>query len=162
MPQWWHNFSPANEHERSFRDEGSFVGDAHLNGNLDQMLIDREAKTIVVTDFKTGRPHSRWTNDIKLHRYRQQLLFYKLLVEQSHTYRDYAVEAGRLVFIEPDEDGKIQELVLDYTADELERMKALIGAIWQRVTTLDLPDTSQFDKSYKGIIEFEDWLIKNS
>lgn len=161
LPQWWPNFNPANEHERPFRDEGSFVGDAHLNGNLDQMLIDREDKIIVVTDFKTGRPHNRWTNDIKLHRYKQQLLFYKLLVENSHTYRDYKVEAGRLVFVEPDEDNHIQELVLDYKADEVERMKALIGAVWRRVKTLDLPDVSGFDKSYKGVIDFENWLIEN-
>lgn len=162
VPAWWQNFSPANEHEASFRHEGSFVGEAHLSGNLDQMLIDRDSKTIVVTDFKTGEAHHRWDNSVKLHKYRQQLLFYKLLVENSHTYRDYTVEAGRLVFVEPDEHGNIAELQLHYTPAEIERTTRLIRAVWQRIKTLDLPDVSGFDKSYKGIIAFEDWLVDNT
>jgi DNA helicase-2/ATP-dependent DNA helicase PcrA len=97
-----------------------------------------------------------------MHKYRQQLLFYKLLVEQSHSYKGYHVEQGSLVFVEPDESGKVNELSLDYTSEDLERTKQLIQAVWQRIKTLDFPDTSQFSADLKGIIAFEDWLIDNA
>jgi DNA helicase-2/ATP-dependent DNA helicase PcrA len=162
LPQWWHNFTPDAESERSFKHEGSFVGGAHLSGNLDQMLVDTKSKKIRVVDFKTGKSHARWTKDVKMHKYRQQLLFYKLLVEHSHSYKGYDVEQGSLVFVEPDDDGTVNELSLQYTTEDLERTKKLIAAVWQRIKTLDLPETSQFSQDLKGIINFEDWLIDNT
>lgn len=163
MPQWWPNFNPANEAEVQFRDEGVFVGDAHLSGNLDLLLIDHENQIMQVVDYKTGKPHSRWSKDVKMHKYRQQLLFYKLLIEGSHTYSKYTVEQGRLVFVEPTEDGKLAELPpLNYDNDEIKRTKELILAVWNRIKKLDFPDTSSYSKDLKGIIEFEDWLIENN
>jgi DNA helicase-2/ATP-dependent DNA helicase PcrA len=162
LPQWWHNFTPDAETEKSFKHEGSFIGEAHLSGNLDQLLVDNDDKKIRVVDFKTGKSHAKWTKDVKMHKYRQQLLFYKLLVEQSHSYKGYHVEQGSLVFVEPDESGKVNELSLDYTSEDLERTKQLIQAVWQRIKTLDFPDTSQFSADLKGIIAFEDWLIDNA
>ena len=163
MPQWWPNFDPANEAEVRFRDEGVFIGNAHISGNLDLLVIDHENLAIQVVDYKTGKPHTKWTKDIKMHKYRQQLLFYKLLVEGSHTYGKYTVEQGRLVFVEPTEDGKLAEPpALIYNVDELERAKLLITAIWERIMNLDFPDTTAFSKDLKGIIEFENWLIENN
>jgi DNA helicase-2/ATP-dependent DNA helicase PcrA len=162
LPQWWHNFTPDAETEKSFKHEGSFIGEAHLSGNLDQLLVDNDDKKIRVVDFKTGKSHAKWTRDVKMHKYRQQLLFYKLLVEQSHSYKGYDVEEGRLVFVEPDDTGTINELALSYTHEDLTRTKNLIQAVWQRIKTLDFPDTSHFSADLKGIIEFEDWLIANT
>lgn len=163
MPQWWPNFDPANEAEANFRNEGVFVGDAHLSGNLDLLVIDHENQIMQVVDFKTGKPHTKWTKDLKMHKYRQQLLFYKLLVEGSHTYNKYTVEQGRLVFVEPTEDDTLAELPpITYSNAELERTKQLIIAIWNRIMALDFPDTSQFSADLKGVIAFEDWLIKES
>jgi DNA helicase-2/ATP-dependent DNA helicase PcrA len=161
LPQWWHNFTPEAESEKDFKHEGSFVGDAHLSGKLDQILVDIETKKIRVVDFKTGKSHSRWTQDVKMHKYRQQLLFYKLLVEASHSYKNYEVEQGILVFVEPDDSGKINELSLSYTTDDLDRTKKLINAVWHRIKKLDLPDVSNYSKDLKGVIAFEDWLIDN-
>jgi DNA helicase-2/ATP-dependent DNA helicase PcrA len=160
LPQWWHNFTPDAESEKDFKHEGAFVGDAHLSGKLDQLLVDTETKKIRVVDFKTGKSHSYWTKDVKMHKYRQQLLFYKLLVEASHSYKNYDVEQGSLVFVEPDESGKINELSLSYTSEDLDRTKKLINAIWHRIKTLDLPDVSSYSQDLKGIIAFEDWLIE--
>ncbi len=162
MTQWSHNFMPTIESEKDFKHEGAFIGDAHLSGKLDQLLVDTEAKAIKVIDFKTGKSHSRWTHDVKMHKYRQQLLFYKLIVEHSHTYQGFTVEEGSLVFVEADEDGLINELSLDYSIDELIRTQKLIQAVWKRITSLDFPDTSQFSQDVKGIEAFEDWLIENT
>ena len=163
LPWWWHNFTPDAHAEYSFRHEGSFVGTAHLTGNLDQLLVDNESKTIRVIDFKTGKPHARWSNDVKAHKYRQQLLFYKLLVEHSHSFKGYEVDEAKLVFVEPDAlTGTMHELPIQFTADDIAHTKQLIAAIWQRITNLDLPDTQAFSKDLKGIIAFEEWLIVNT
>lgn len=162
LPWWWHNFIPEAQAEYNFRHEGSFVGDAHLTGNLDQLLIDSDAKVIRVIDFKTGKPHARWTRDVKSHKYKQQLLFYKLLVENSHSFKGYEVNEAALVFVEPNpETGAMHELPITFTPEDITRTQLLIGAIWDCITTLNLPDTSQFSKDIKGIIAFEDWLIAN-
>lgn len=162
IPVWWHNFSPANQSEASFRNEGVFVDDAHLSGNLDHLLIDHENQELIVVDYKTGKSQAKWSKDIKMHKYRQQLLFYKLLLQGSHTYKKYSVLKGRLVFVEPDENGVINELEIIYDEQELDHLKQLIKAVWQRIMALDLPDVSQFKNDYKGTLEFEDWLINNS
>lgn len=160
LPWWWHNFIPTAHAEYSFRHEGSFIGEAHLAGNIDQLVIDPDAKTIRVIDFKTGKPHSRWTKDIKAHKYQQQLIFYKLLVEQSHSFRGYNVDEAALVFVEPDPiTDTMHELPIQFNNEDIERTKLLIAAVWHRIMTLDLPDTSDFSKDIKGVLAFEDWLI---
>ena len=126
------------------------------------MLVDADSKQIRVVDFKTGKSHARWTNDVKMHKYKQQLLFYKLLVENSHSFKGYEVNEAMLVFVEPDDKGKINELKINYTADDIERTSKLIKAVWKRIKILDLPDTSRFSPDIKGIAEFEDWLIDNT
>ena len=161
IPWWWHNFTPEAQSEYDFRQEGSFVGDAHLSGKLDQLLIDNEDKTIRVVDFKTGKPHNKWTNEPKLHNNRQQLLFYKLLIENSHSFKGYDVNEAKLVFVGADTNGNNAELPISYKKDELERMEKLVIAVWHRIKNLDLPDISGYSKDLKGITEFEDWLIAN-
>lgn len=162
LDQWAHNFVPEAESEKDFKHEGAFIDDVHLSGKLDQMLVDSDAKAIKVIDFKTGKSHSKWTKEINMHKYRQQLLFYKILVERSHSYRNFTVEEGSLVFVEPDEYGKINELSLEYSVEEITRTEQLIKAVWQRIMNLDFPDTSQFSPDLKGVQEFEDWLIANA
>ncbi len=161
IPQWWHNFTPTAHSEFDFRQEGSFVGDAHLSGKLDQLLADADTKEIRVVDFKTGKSHARWTREVKMHKYKQQLLFYKLLVESSHSFKGFEVTEAQLTFVEPDDNGVIQDLKIDYAKEDLHRAKKLIVAIWHRIKTLDLPDVSGYSADLKGIEEFEDWLIEN-
>ena len=158
------DFNTNAKAEYNFRDEGCFVGDAHLSGNLDQIIIDDSQKTIEVIDFKTGKPHNYWNkSDAKLHKYRQQLLFYQILVHKSHSFKNYDVIQGKLVFVEPNEDKLIDELVIVYSdvSEELERTKSLIKAVWNCITNLDFPDVGDYQKTAKGIKDFEDWLIAN-
>lgn len=165
MPIWWPNFELTSQAEFDFRNEGCFVDDAHLSGKLDQLIIDHDEKILQVIDFKTGKPHSIWAKDIKLHKYRQQLLFYKILTEQSHTFKTYTAISGRLVFTAPNEYELVDELNLNYQdpkiIDEIKYTEKLIRAVWNRIMKLDFPDTSQFSNDIKGTLEFEDWLIAN-
>ena len=148
--------------ELNFANQGVFIGEAHLTGSLD--LVDFEESTITVTDYKTGRPSNSWkgTTDydkIRLHKYRQQLMFYQLLCENSRNYASYSFEGGVLQFVEPDARGEIHALEESFTHEDLERFSKLIKAVWHCIVNLDFPDVSEYDASYKGIIAFEDALI---
>jgi len=148
--------------ELSFANQGVFIGEAHLTGSLD--LVDFEESSITVTDYKTGRPSNSWkgTTDydkIRLHKYRQQLMFYQLLCENSRNYSSYSFEGGVLQFVEPDNRREIHALEESFTHEDLERFSRLIKAVWHCIINLDFPDVSEYDASYKGILAFENALI---
>jgi DNA helicase II / ATP-dependent DNA helicase PcrA len=162
IPWWWHNFVPQAQTEYSFKHEGAFIDSAHLSGNLDQLLVDEQSKTIRVVDFKTGKPQPKWKNDLKSHKYKQQLIFYKILVENSHSFKGFLVHESKLVFVEPDVNSdEMYELPINYNAQEIERTEKLIKAVWNCIKNLDLPETQQYSKDIKGILKFEEWLIEN-
>jgi RecB family exonuclease len=130
-----------------------------MAGKVDRMEIDPTTKTIAVVDYKTGRSYSKWESLAKLHRYKLQLYCYKLLIENSRTYKGYTVTTGRLEFIEPSSDNRIHSLELHFKPEELEHTRQLLQAMWQRVQTLDFPDTSDYDATLAGIKQFETDLI---
>lgn len=155
LEQRAHTISADNIVEYSFKHEGVFAGDAHLAGKIDKLIINKEIKEITIVDYKTGRSHAKWAHEINLHKNRQQLYFYKALVEGSHTFAGYKVIDAYLEFVEPDESGKIQELHLDLDEAEYQKTKLLAEAIWNRITTLSLPDTTIYAQDLKGIEDFE-------
>jgi DNA helicase-2/ATP-dependent DNA helicase PcrA len=122
-------------------------------------------KTIAVCDYKTGKPASSWRGKddyekVKLHKYEQQLMFYKLMIEATSRYRSGQVATAAVVFIEPDQSGKVRELPLEWDEAKLRRFKKLIQVVWSHIIQLQLPDTSAYPASYKGILAFEDDLLK--
>lgn len=158
------SFATTQKTELSFAGQNVFVGDAHLTGKLD--LIDLADRKALVTDYKTGKPSRDWKGSqdyekIKLHKYRQQLMFYELLVSKSRDYSNYEYAGGVLQFVEPDTSGKIHALDAQYTREELAEFELLVQAIWRCIVTLDFPDTSEFEPNYKGILAFEKHLIDN-
>lgn len=158
-------FTPTQKAERNFANQQSHLGDVRLTGAIDLMEANDATRTIIVTDYKTGKGTSSWrgTTDfekIKLHKYKQQLMFYKLLIEQSRDYKGYAVSQGILEFVEPDGDGALHQLTLTFDSEELLRFRNILRGIWRRIQTLDLPDTSGFDPNYNGILQFEESLLR--
>lgn len=154
-------FTPSDIAERNFRNEGVFVGKAHMSGKIDRLEINQKHKTITVVDYKTGRSHQKWSAlDMNLHKYRQQLYCYKLLIEGSHSYAGYTVNNGRLEFIEPDERGAVYSLELEFNQEEANRTKDLIQAVWQHVIDLSMPDVSDYSQDVKGTLQFEESLLK--
>lgn len=160
------SFTPHQKAEYAFKNQGVVVGDARLTGNLDLMEIHEETRTITVIDYKTGKSARSWhgTTDyekIKLHKYRHQLMMYKLLVENSRNFGGkYTVSRGILEFVEPDEDGSIQLLEATFNHEEMAEFVQLLQAVWRRIIALDLPDISQYSPTYKGMLEFEADLLK--
>lgn len=151
--------------ELNFNTQNVVLGTARLTGALDLADIDDQAKTIFVTDYKTGKPSADWRGrsdfeKIKLHKYRQQLMFYQLLVENSRDYSDYRLAGAQLQFVEPDpRSGEILALEEQFSAEELAEFSRLIGVVWQKIISLELPDVSGYSVDYKGLLAFEKDLL---
>ena len=159
------SFAPGQKSELNFANQNVFVGDAHLTGSLD--LVDINENHIIVTDYKTGKPSRNWKGNgeyekIKLHKYRQQLMFYQLLCERSRDFAKLEFDGAILQFVEPTPNGEIVMLDASFSRAELEEFAQLIKAIWRRIIALDLPDISNYPATLKGILQFEqDLLDKN-
>lgn len=151
--------------ELDFAHQGVVVGGARLTGKLDVADIDKHNKTIFVTDYKTGKPSHSWkgTSDyekIKLHKYRQQLMFYQLLVTSSRDYGNFTFTGARLQFVEPDiKTGDILSLEDTFSEEALAEFARLIGVVWRKITALELPDISGYSADYKGMVQFEEDLL---
>ena len=151
--------------ELDFAHQGVVVSGARLTGKLDVADIDKHNKTIFVTDYKTGKPSHSWrgTSDyekIKLHKYRQQLMFYQLLVTSSRDYGNFTFIGARLQFVEPDmKTGDILSLEDTFSEEALSEFARLIGVVWRKITALELPDISEYSADYKGMLQFEEDLL---
>lgn len=164
LAQYYDTFTPTEKTELDFAHQEVRLGEAHLTGKLDLVDIDREGKTILVTDYKTGKPASSWKGDsendkLRLHKYRQQLVFYKLLVENSRDYQGYTVNDAQLRFIAPERGGGIPTLGLSIESEEVKRLGQLIAAVWKKIMALDFPDISSYPTTLRGQQAFEQDLL---
>jgi DNA helicase-2/ATP-dependent DNA helicase PcrA len=155
-------FTAADAVEVDMKNEGIMLGDAHVIGKLD--LLSVKDKHYEVVDFKTGKAYTSWcegktdADKIKLHKYRQQLIVYKLLLENSIHYKDLPVGKLSLWFVEEE---KFTELVLDANDAEVERTRKLVEVVYKKIITLDIvPDIGGYGETYKGLLQFEDDLIE--
>ena len=99
------------EIEFNFKDQGVVIGQARLTGKIDKMVMFKDERKIAVVDLKTGKPLTKWyetgnTKEAqKTDRYRRQLVFYKILVENSREFNGkFNVEEGQLDFMQPEEE----------------------------------------------------------
>lgn len=158
----YHSFTPTQKTELNFAGQSAMLGEAHLTGTLD--LVDIVDDRIIITDYKTGKPARSWSGrtdyeKMKLHRYRQQLMFYCLLTMQSRSYGIFTVEKAVLQFVEATPQGEIIGLEASFSREDLEAFAQLIKVVWQHITTLNLPSTAHYEPSYKGILAFENDLL---
>ena len=147
--------------EVPFANENVHLDDAHIAGNIDKVIIDPRKRTATIVDYKTGKSYQKWKSETKLHNYERQLYFYKLLLENSRTYKRYKVTDAYLEFVEPDKNGKINKLHIVFDENKLEETNLLIKSIYKRIVELDFPDISKYPKTLTGIKAFEQDLIKD-
>ncbi len=166
LTQRYDSFTPHQLVERDFRTESILVGEALITGAIDLIDIDHDEKTIFITDYKTGSAVRTWQGKtdyekIKLHHYEQQLMMYRLLIENSRQFRDYAVTGARVEFVEPDEKDEV--ILLDYVYDEakMAEFRRLIDAVWGRIQKLDFDLDDDYEASIKGIVAFEHDLLES-
>lgn len=164
MNEYASSFTPSQRAEVNFAGQGVMIGDARLTGAIDLIDVDEKAKQIVVTDYKTGTAARSWAGKadyekIKLHKYRHQLLFYKLLTERSREYAGYEMTSGVIQFVEPTKGGIILALDASFNESEVAEFEKLLCTVWDCIVNLDLPDISNYSHDYKGMIAFEQDLL---
>lgn len=157
-------FDPNDKVEVRFDNQGVAIDDALLSGNIDIMKVDEENREIFVMDYKTGNPINERrglsANDhVKMWKNKQQVIFYKLLVENSRDYKKYEVRAGQIRFLDADKDDQ-DYMDVDIYPEDVERMKKLIKVVYKKITSLDFPDVSGYEKNMMGINHFIDDLIE--
>ena len=62
-------------------------------------------------------------------------------------------------FVEPLR-GQIMDLPIEIEEKEVERMKALIGVVYKKIKALEFPDVSGYPKDVRGIVAFEEDLLR--
>ncbi len=160
------SFNPDDFSEKDFKNQGVVIADQKLTGKIDK-IVKKDGKLEVI-DFKTGKILSRWDESgkyqkMKAWRSKNQLIFYKLLIENSTDFEGYEVDKGFLEFVEPDDNDKIQRLSLVIKDEEVERVKSLIGIVGKKIKNLDFPDVGQYDTGkMEDIKAFEEDLLKNN
>ncbi len=149
--------------EFNFKDQGVIINDAHLSGKIDR-IIDLGLLQCQVLDYKTGKPLEKWDESDpykkkKAQNYKRQLIYYKILVENSREFAGkLKVLNGVLDFIEP-KSKKVISLEKEITTEEVEKLQKLISIVYQKIMNLDLPEISQYSKDVKGIEQFEEDLL---
>ncbi len=146
--------------------DGVVVAGAPLIGRLDHIVIDEEAKTIEIYDFKTSkyRPGG-WRSHPSLYKYMLQLGFYKLLLNNSPNWRKYTVTRGHILFVSPDKDGEVHDKVYDFNDEDERELIELIGAVYGQITSLAFLDDPEMmiepnkNASMKDINKFVELLL---
>ena len=146
------------------------VGGVPTIGIVDHMRIDDEKKEIEIYDFKTGAYHKeKWGSVGTLYKYSLQLGMYKLMVESCPSFKKYKVVRGHILFVTPDDEGKVYDKVLDFERDLDEKeLVAMVQAVYKQATTLAFLDDEELrveaDKAngIKQIREFVALLLEKS
>jgi superfamily I DNA/RNA helicase len=174
------------EMEKEYKVEHSFssgikVGKAVITGNLDKIILDNRNRTITVVDYKTGTIFQQWdrykvqpkskimqVGDLKKSKeqgYHNQLVFYKLLIENSSEFKNkYQANLGQIEFIDCSYRAAsyhyktLPMLDLHITEVESQRLEKIIQAVWHRIMNLDFSIPKEFEDSIVGTKEWMEYL----
>ncbi|MFA5933750.1 MAG: ATP-dependent DNA helicase [Candidatus Paceibacterota bacterium] len=159
------DFRNTDKTEVDFKHEGVVIEDAHIGGKIDLLRV-LDDEYVEVYDFKTGKPVSEKDkterDKMKEWSFKNQIIFYQLLIENSKNYKKYKMKNGIFLFVEPViVEGKqaIVEKRFEVTKEDIERTEKLIGIIYKKIKDLDFPNTSGYPKTQKGVEMFEEDLL---
>lgn len=145
--------------EQQFRDIR--VGEALISGTIDR--IDQDGSLLGIVDYKTGQPLASFatrdqTKAIKAWRQKYQLIFYALMAGQHPAYSTATGINCEIVYLEAETSKDLQRSYVP-SNEEIKRMRRLVEAVWQKVNSLDFPDTAGYSKDIAGIMNFENDLL---
>jgi hypothetical protein len=93
-------------------------------------------------------------------------MFYKILLENSRTFRNKEIKFGKINFVD---DDKVTELEIDFENDisgeEWEDFKKLLINVFNIIKDVDRLqniDISKYDININGILEFERDIINDN
>jgi hypothetical protein len=151
--------------EVDFSKEGVVIDGSHITGKIDLLRI-LDNNLVDVFDFKTGKiipeKNKEEKDKVKEWDYKNQIIFYKLLIENSKNYKNYKMRNGVFIFVEPEiKNGvvSISEKQMELTDEEINRTKKLIKVVFNKIKNLDFVNIDNYPKNMKGINQFEDDLL---
>jgi len=167
-------FGPILRHEHAnaevnFSPEHLNIDGVPVSGKIDHININSDTKTIELYDFKTGNFHpEKWNSHPSLYKYRLQLGLYKLLLNHSQNFYNYHVTHGHILFVTPDNDGKVYDKVYEFNDEDEQELKDLMQSVYHQMTSLDFVNDPELfiapDKSrnMKKMKEFINLLLEKS
>jgi DNA helicase II / ATP-dependent DNA helicase PcrA len=141
------------------------IGSAWVTGKIDKIVLNEDTKTLDVIDYKTGKGFESFMSSGSKNResYRYQLLFYKLLIENSAFMENrYKVEKLALDFVEKGDNFGVKYLDYDSNSEEMIELKKLIDIVYCKVTNLKFIVPKEISTLEKGRnLAFKNWLLAN-
>ncbi|MDO4507845.1 MAG: ATP-dependent DNA helicase [Candidatus Saccharibacteria bacterium] len=130
--------------EVNFERENLTAREVPILGRLDHIVIDEDAKTIEIYDFKTSSYRKeKWQSQATLYKYMLQLGFYKLLLNSSALYKNYTVTRGHILFVSPDNDGEVHDKVYEFNDTDEKELIDLIRAVYDQIVSLKFMDDAE-------------------
>ena len=130
--------------EVNFAFEKLAIDGVPITGKIDHIAIDEDNRTIEIYDFKTGKFYDKkWESQPTLFKYMLQLLFYKLLLNNSPTYGKYKVERAHILFVKPDVDGEVYDKVYVFDKEDEKMVVDLIKAVYYQISGLKFLDDAE-------------------
>ncbi len=129
--------------EYDFRPHGVIVNGVPITGKLDKIELKDEAdRTVHVVDYKTGNPDSKAQALGPQGEYRRQIIFYKLLCDNSKKF-PYTMVSGEIDFVQKSKSGDYVRKVFHVTPQETAELATQIEAVYQDIQNLRFlePDT---------------------
>lgn len=144
--------------EVDFGPEHLSIGGVPVTGKIDHIMVDEDAKTIEVYDFKTGGYHKeRWQSHATLYKYMLQLGFYKLLLNNSPTYAKYKVERAHILFVKPDDkDGEVYDKIYEFNDEDEQALLVLMKAVYKVVVSLEFLDDAEIMVAANDKLQLKD------
>ena len=133
------NIIRSGEAEVKFPGQRIVVAGVPIRGKIDHLVVNEADKTIEVYDYKTGGFEDKgWTSEPKLFFQMLQLIFYKVLLNNSREYRNYRVTRGHMLYVVADaDDGKVHQKSYDFNDKDEEMFRSLLVTIYNMALTLD-------------------------
>jgi DNA helicase II / ATP-dependent DNA helicase PcrA len=146
------------------------IGEAKVTGKIDKIVIkDNGAgpKLLTVVDYKTGKGFPKFTTKGAKNQenYKNQLLFYKLMIENSAFLEsNFKIESLCLDFVEKGENNGIKELDFASLDLDTEELKLLINIVYKKIINLqfEVPQEIANSKSTNKNRDFINWLIEDN
>ena len=139
--------------EINFGPEHLVINGVPVTGVIDHLVVDDKAKTIEIYDYKTGAYHPEsWQSHPTLFMQMLQLIFYKMLLNNSREYRNYKVTTGHILYVVKDkEDDKVHKKSYVYNEKDEAMFMGLLTTIYNMVKDLSfLDDPEVYVSADKG------------
>lgn len=145
-----HDFIRATKREYNFSSHGVVVDGVPITGLIDKIeLLDpndkqkngiwREGARVNIVDYKTGKPENGLKKLSKNGDYYRQLVFYKLLCDESPRF-PFTFASAEIDFVQKSEKkGFIKKQVI-ITDEEVSDLKKQIKEIWNQIQNLSFFD----------------------